>query len=159
MSKPSTFDDAFKILDQAINDQQPPDLRALVDNEIQFFKTIVRNEATNSLEELGRGRDELNGLMKEFSALGVGHATEVAESVDKHVRENPLLYIGVAAAGALAIGFLLSRPPRPQTFSAADSETDSFGGVHGGRVADDGGDGRDGLDPYSDPYADNDEVS
>jgi ElaB/YqjD/DUF883 family membrane-anchored ribosome-binding protein len=110
MSKPLTFDDAFKILDQAMNDQQPAMLSSLVADEIQFFKTSIRNEANESLQDLARGRDEVGGLVKEFTALGLGHAREVAESVETHVRENPLLYIGVATAGVLALGFLLSRP-------------------------------------------------
>ncbi len=106
MTKPSTFDDAFKILDQAINDQQLPNLRSLLDDEIRSFKTAVRSETTNSLQE-----------------LGLEHAYELGRSVDKYVRKNPLISIGAVAAGALALGFLLSRP-RSEKVSAAGAPVD-----------------------------------
>ncbi len=141
MSKPTTFDDAFKILDQAITDQQTPALRDLINDELQILKTIIRAQAQDSINEIGRGRDEFTGLLQELSSRGIGHAGDVAAKVDRHVRQNPLLYIGGAAAVALALGFFVSRPRAEKPIAVeALSETPAE------------------SDFQNDPYADLDEV-
>ena len=127
MSKSMTFDSAYQVLDAAFNDQQLPPLRSLIDNEIEWFHSSLRIETAKSLNELDRGREELTSFAKELASLGISHATDVIEQVDVKVKENPLLFIGLAAAGALAIGYSLSRPRLPRSFKINESASDSFG--------------------------------
>jgi hypothetical protein len=51
--------------------------------------------------------------------------TELVDRVDAHVRENPLLYIAGAAAGAIALGLLFSQ-------MSAKKESRARGVVHSG---------------------------
>ena len=125
---PKTFSDAFKILEQAINDRPTPDLRSLLGDELSIFEGALKRETEASLDEISRGSKELKTFINDFSALGMGHARDVATDVGRHVRENAALYLAGAAVSALAIGFLLSRPrptsspSRRSKKSAAHSE-------------------------------------
>jgi ElaB/YqjD/DUF883 family membrane-anchored ribosome-binding protein len=125
MTKLATFDEAFKILDQAIADQQTPSLGSLVTEEIVFLKAAARSEASEVALELGRGQNELNGLIRDLTSLSSEHVTELVDRVDAHVRENPLLYIAGAAAGAIALGLLFSQ-------MSAKKESRARGVVHSG---------------------------
>lgn len=91
MKKPVSFTEAFEILDRAIDDIDEPRLRSLIDCEIR------------------RGEERFVQAVQDLGARGRGHIEETFDRVERSVREHPLLYIGGAAAAALAIGFLISR--------------------------------------------------
>jgi ElaB/YqjD/DUF883 family membrane-anchored ribosome-binding protein len=104
MNKPTSFDEAFQILDRAINDISEPNLRPLVDGEIRHIKSDVRDNVHDRAV-----------AVRQLAETGWEHVGELAEQVDVDVRRNPLLYIGGAAAAALLIGIIVA--PRARTQS------------------------------------------
>jgi len=98
MKQATTFNEAYLLLERAIQDQAAPRLRTLIDDEIQTFKTLILSEV-----------DERKFELQKFGELGAAHVEELAHRIDAEVRQNPMLYVGGAAAAALALGLLLSR--------------------------------------------------
>ena len=74
-----TFEDALKTLDTAINEIDSPPLKPL--------RPLIR-------AEMACGRSHIEGL---------------AQAIERELRAHPVLFIGSAAAGALALGYLMSR--------------------------------------------------
>lgn len=96
-----SFDDAFKILDQASSAQPEPALGELFSHELQIFKVAVSDETAASFAQISRGSAQL------AEAAGTG-----VRLIDQHMRENPMLYLGAVVAGAFAIGLLASTSDR-----------------------------------------------
>jgi hypothetical protein len=91
MKKPTSFDEAFQMLDAAIHDINEPPLKPLV-------KTTVELDIA-----------EFQGAQKQMIALGRAHVEEVAQHVVTSAKQDPLLFIGAAALIAGVVGFAISK--------------------------------------------------
>ncbi len=90
MKKPTSFDEAFEMLDRAIHDISEPPLKPLI-------KTTVDSD----IAQFHRAKNEM-------IALGIGHVEDISRQVVEGARRDPLLYIGAAALVAGVAGFLIS---------------------------------------------------
>lgn len=98
-SRPNTFDDAYRILDEALLAEPTPLLGPLIENEVQQFKSQFKTLMADESRQAGV-------VVNDLASLGIEHASQIAKSIDKDIRENPALYLGVVALGALAVGVL-----------------------------------------------------
>jgi ElaB/YqjD/DUF883 family membrane-anchored ribosome-binding protein len=108
MKKPTSFEEAYRMLDQAIIELDEPRLKPLVLDEYNHIRNDVRENLTERAHQIQREGKQLALVAQDLTVLGWGHVEELAAKVDEDVRQNPLLYIGGAAAAALAIGIILS---------------------------------------------------
>lgn len=102
-SRPNTFEDAYRILDEALIAEPTPLLGPLIQNEVQCFKTQFKASMADESKQVGV-------IVNDLASLGIEHASQIAKSIDKDIRENPELYLGVIALGALAVGVLMMAP-------------------------------------------------
>ena len=98
MKKPATFEDAYRILDQACTDLREPKIRPLIDETVRSLKANARTEIVDRVQ-----------AQTEFIALGFGHAEDVLHQVGESVKQDPLLYIGAAVLTAGAISLVVSK--------------------------------------------------
>ncbi|HVK62022.1 MAG TPA: hypothetical protein VM432_10745 [Bdellovibrionales bacterium] len=108
-NKPKTMSDAIDALDEAMNSQAAPDLNATVSAGFDDLKSAFRENTQAGAEYASRMIDsakrELSDNFDEVSK----RAKIAADDVDRSVRANPWPFIGGAAVGMLALGFLIGR--------------------------------------------------
>ncbi len=130
--KPSSIDDALKVLDEALAGVNPPALNDLVSGEYQNLKGALGRAASaktapaqDFISNAVRGlSDSFGGIaggpigeysaesyekIAEVAAIGLGQARRVGTEVDRSVRANPWPYLGGIAVGTLALGVILGR--------------------------------------------------
>ena len=120
-----SFSDAFEILDQAIREQPRRELSAFVQNEVQALKNALAQEATASLCELSRGKNEFASLAHELSVIGSERSVEIANrllmKLEVQIQETPMLVLGGFALAAFAVGL---------TASASVAHSGAYSGAH-----------------------------
>lgn len=129
--KPTSIDDAIKMLDDVLVKQQIPDLSPLLGEEFTSVKDSVKSmisetarsevkdfkdataEFKTKASEIGAAASAFAGVgFEQAQALaqeGVVHAKKIADDVDTRVRANPWPLIGGVAIGALALGYMLAK--------------------------------------------------
>ncbi|MES2964684.1 MAG: hypothetical protein V4760_12400 [Bdellovibrionota bacterium] len=129
--KPSSIDDALKVLDEALSGVNPPALDALVSDEYQNLKGALGQKAQQTtapaqdfIGNAVRGFTESFGgvagpigeysaesyeKIAEVAAVGLEEARRIGGEVDRSVRANPWPYLGGIAVGTLALGVILGR--------------------------------------------------
>lgn len=94
----ATFADAFRILEEATNEQPRPELGFLVSQEVGILAATLVQEAAASLTQVSRFDAERS----------VDVANRLANEIDKKIQENPTLVLGGIALVAFAIGVTVS---------------------------------------------------
>jgi hypothetical protein len=129
--KPSSIDDALKVLDEALSGVNAPALNDLVSNEYRNLKGALGQTAQaktapaqDFIQNAVRGFTDSFGSVAgpvgeygtqsydkiaEVAAVGIEEARRIGGEVDRSVRANPWPYLGGIAVGTLALGVILGR--------------------------------------------------
>jgi ElaB/YqjD/DUF883 family membrane-anchored ribosome-binding protein len=129
--RPSTIDDAIKILDDVLVKQQMPDLSPLLGDEFNSVKQMIGEKTVAEAKGFQKTAEEFGATVATFTGVGLEQAQLAAQEglaqakklgaqIDAKVRENPWPVLGGIALGSLAFGILLARAVNaPQTSEGA----------------------------------------
>lgn len=127
--KPSSIDDALKVLDEALSGGNGPALQDLVSSEYRHLKSAIGDFASAKAAPaqeflsqfaapLGAYGTESYEKIAEAATVGMEEARRIGGEVDRSVRANPWPYLGGIAVGTLALGLIIGRahasPPNTQ---------------------------------------------
>jgi len=101
--KPSSIDDALKVLDDALDGVNAPALGALVSDQFNNVKAAIGNSG------IGEFSQQSFEQISEVAAIGLENARRIGGEVDRSVRANPWPFLGGVAVGTLALGVILGR--------------------------------------------------
>ena len=130
--RPSSIDDALKMLDEALLKQQLPNLSPRLNEELNsavagtmdavtgtvnsvtetvgVLKTKLTDTLTEAMGEVGLSEmKDLQEGLQQAKDLGLEFSKELGQELNKKIQENPWPIIGGIAIGAAAFGFLLGQ--------------------------------------------------
>lgn len=121
--RPSSFSEAFRVLDEALLQNPKPSFGPLVNREVKVMREQVSARAQAGVEQaqvaMAAGTDQAKAALSAsaeqakiaFDSVSE-HASDFAKAAGKEISENPVPYLAAAAAGALILGFLIASPKR-----------------------------------------------
>ena len=101
------FEEALQLLNEAAKDKKD-EIQGLLGDKYTHIKDAIEEMASDKAKEFKRLKKTALAAFDE----GGEKFKEVAEDLDEKVHEDPWLYIGGAALGALLLGFILGSSKR-----------------------------------------------
>lgn len=96
------FEEALELLNQAAKEKKD-EIQGLLGNKYEHIKSVIEETAQGQKEKLNR----FKRIAEDTVELGGDKFKEAASDLEKQVKENPWLYLGGTAVGALLLGFIL----------------------------------------------------
>ena len=100
--------EALKMLEDAAKEKKD-ELQNMIKGKYSHLKEALIDKEEDIAHALLAAKKQAMKAAVQASEIGTERAREIADEVDKQVRENPWPYIGGVALGSLLIGYILGR--------------------------------------------------
>lgn len=117
--RPSSIDEALRMLDEALAGQGAANLQELISNDYKNVKSALEEARPVFSASLRSLSDEtmsrVSDVTSRLTTVGMERGREALRNIDHQVRSSPWPIIGGVAVGAFALGLILGRGGSSET--------------------------------------------